>query len=121
MLCNILVSGAGALALLLASNTLSAKTGPQHRMSESQAPYSIYPNSVSAEPSPDNLSSTPNYQDNKAQPLMHGEGFNYDLYYNYHLTPHIVLRPNLQQTTKPGSVEDNSQRFVGGLSAGIKF
>lgn len=120
MLCNTLVAGAAALALL-ASSTLYARSGPQHRTSEPNAPYSIYPDSISSQPSPDNLSPMPRYQDNKPQPLMQGEGFNYDLYYNYHLTPHIVLRPNLQQTTKPGSVEDNSQRFVGGLSAGIKF
>lgn len=55
------------------------------------------------------------------QPLMRGEGFNYDLYYSYRLTPHIIVGPNLQQTTKPGNVENNAQHFVGGISAGIHF
>ena len=61
------------------------------------------------------------YRNDKPQPLMRGDGFNYNLYYNYRLTPHVILRPNLQQTTKPGSVSDNSHLFVGGLSAGINF
>ncbi|WP_455820788.1 carbohydrate porin [Pseudomonas cerasi] len=52
---------------------------------------------------------------------MRGDEFNYSLYYNYRLTPHLILRPNLQSTTKPGAVSDNSHRFVGGLSAGINF
>lgn len=61
------------------------------------------------------------YRDNKPQPIMRGDEFNYSLYYNYRLTPHLILRPNLQSTTKPGAVSDNSHRFVGGLSAGINF
>lgn len=61
------------------------------------------------------------YSNNKPQPLMRGDGFNYNLYYNYRLTPHLILRPNLQQTTKPGSVSDDAHLFVGGLSAGINF
>ncbi|MTD26882.1 carbohydrate porin [Erwinia sorbitola] len=61
------------------------------------------------------------YQNNEPQPLMRGEGFNYNLYYNYRLTPHLILRPNVQKTTKPGSVSDSSHPFVGGLSAGINF
>ena len=52
---------------------------------------------------------------------MRGDGFNFNLYYNYRLTPHLILRPNLQQTTKPGSVSDDAHLFVGGLSAGINF
>ncbi len=121
MRCNVLVFSASALALLLVSGALYAKPKPLNIMPEQQVPYYIYPNAVNGYPSPDNLSVPPNYQDHRPQPLMHGEGFNYDLYYNYHLTPHIILHPNLQQTTKPGAVEDNSQPFVGGLSAGIKF
>lgn len=61
------------------------------------------------------------YRDNKPQPVMRGDGFNYSLYYNYRLTPHLILRPNLQTTTKPGAVSNDSHRFVGGLSAGINF
>ncbi|MEN5016376.1 carbohydrate porin [Erwinia sp. Eh17-17] len=61
------------------------------------------------------------YHSSHPQPLMRGEGFNYNLYYNFQLTPHVILRPNLQQSTKPGAVDDDSHRFVGGLSAGINF
>lgn len=122
MLCNAIVASAGALALMFASGHLYAKSTRLHIMPRQQTPSSIYPNPIQGQASAsDTVTSPPNYQDSRPQPLMHGEGFNYDLYYNYRLTPHIILRPNLQQTTKPGSVEDNSQRFVGGLSAGIKF
>lgn len=61
------------------------------------------------------------YRQGKPQPLMRGDGFNYNLYYNYRLTPHLILRPNLQETTKPGAVNSNPHLFVGGLSAGINF
>jgi len=61
------------------------------------------------------------YRDNQPQPLMRGDGFNYNLYYNYRLTPHLILRPNLQSSTKPGAVSQNSHLFVGGLGAGINF
>ncbi len=121
MLCNVFMASAAALALLSVSGTLCAKLKPLNAMPEQQTSPSVYPNAFSTHSSPDNPSSTPDYQVRRPQPLMHGEDFNYDLYYNYRLTPHIILRPNLQQMTKPGAVEDNSQRFVGGLSAGIKF
>lgn len=61
------------------------------------------------------------YRDNKPQPIMRGDRFNYSLYYNYRLPPHLILRPNLQTTTKPGAVSNDSHQFVGGLSAGINF
>ncbi|WP_455811760.1 carbohydrate porin [Pseudomonas graminis] len=72
-------------------------------------------------PQPDIPAIPEEYRDNKPQPVMRGDGFNYSLYYNYRLTPHLILRPNLQTTTKPGAVSDDSHRFVGGLSAGINF
>lgn len=72
-------------------------------------------------PQPDTPAIPEEYRDNKPQPLMRGDGFNYNLYYNYRLTPHLILRPNLQSTTKPGAVSGNSHLFVGGLSAGINF
>ncbi|MFK8256459.1 carbohydrate porin [Erwinia sp. AnSW2-5] len=72
-------------------------------------------------PQPDIPAIPDEYRDNKPQPLMRGDGFNYNLYYNYRLTPHLILQPNLQSTTKPGAVSDNSHLFVGGLSAGINF
>lgn len=61
------------------------------------------------------------YEQGKPHPLMHGDGFDHSLDYNYALTPHIILHPNLQQTTKPGAVDDDPQRFVGGLGAKIPF
>ncbi|MEJ4043091.1 carbohydrate porin [Erwinia sp. SLM-02] len=118
---NALLVGASTLALALASGTLCASQRPYDIMPEQQTPSPISPRGANPLSLPQSSLPSAEYQSNKPQPLMHGEGFNYDLYYNYRLTPHIILRPNLQQTTKPGAVEDNSQRFVGGLSAGIKF
>ncbi|MCW1876786.1 carbohydrate porin [Erwinia sp. INIA-01] len=113
-------SSTAALALLFFSSTLCAKPVTLNNIPEQQT-SSVYPNTNTAKPLANSLSPMPDYQDHRPEPLMHGEGFNYDLYYNYHLTPHVILHPNLQQTTKPGAVEDNSRLFVGGLGAEIKF
>lgn len=116
-----LVAGGAALAMVFFCTNLYAQHRPITMMPTPHTPPLVTPKTAQALPSLGATSSPPEYQQDRPQPLMHGEGFNYDLYYNYRLTPHIILRPNLQQTTKPGSVEDDSQRFVGGLSAGIQF
>lgn len=113
---------AGVITLLFISSDLCARQSP-HNTPLKQPGVSTH----NSNPSPplslsENATPVPSFQNSRPHPLMHGDDFDYDLYYNYRLTPHIILRPNLQQTTKPGAVDDgNPQRFVGGLSAGIQF
>ncbi|MBD8162928.1 carbohydrate porin [Erwinia persicina] len=105
---------AASLAALLLASGASART-PLRLPHYQAAPVESLTTDANAYKIPEE------YRNNKPQPLMRGDGFNYNLYYNYRLTPHIILRPNLQQTTKPGSVSDDAHLFVGGLSAGINF
>lgn len=120
-----LIKGIAITALAAALIGTQADAAPKHLLHDAlryqvtpTAPYLIQPqNSADSQPG----APPEDYRAVRPQPLMRGEGFNYHLYYNYRLTPHIILRPNLQQSTKPGAVSDHSQRFVGGLNAGINF
>ncbi|KMV69478.1 hypothetical protein WB66_15255 [bacteria symbiont BFo1 of Frankliniella occidentalis] len=120
-----LIKGIAIIAVATALIGPQAAAAPEHVLHDAlryqvtpTAPYLIQaPNSASKQPS----APPEDYRAAKPQPLMRGEDFNYHLYYNYRLTPHIILRPNLQQSTKPGAVSDHSQRFVGGIGAGINF
>lgn len=115
------------LTIVFTATTLSGYTRavPQYHGREPL----IYPTApgpsyiISPQNTPDNPHGIlpKDYQSAPPHPLMRGEDFNYHLYYNYQLTPHIILRPNLQQRTEPGAVSDRAQRFIGGLNAGINF
>ncbi|WP_426767620.1 carbohydrate porin [Erwinia aphidicola] len=121
-----LIKGIAIIAVATALIGPLAAAVPEHRLpnalqyqAKPTAPYLIQSQNSAGNHSgatPEDYRAPP-----PPQPLMRGEGFNYHLYYNYRLTPHIILRPNLQQSTKPGAVSDHSQRFVGGIGAGINF
>ena len=54
-------------------------------------------------------------------PIQEGAEYDYEIYYNAHLTNWLALRPNLQYVTAPGAVSEVKDAFVGGISANIVF
>ncbi|MTD26883.1 carbohydrate porin [Erwinia sorbitola] len=54
-------------------------------------------------------------------PIQRGSEYNFELYYNAHVTNWLNLRPNLQYVVSPGAVSQVRNAFIGGLSANINF
>lgn len=54
-------------------------------------------------------------------PIQSGSEYNYEIYYNAHLTNWLNLRPNLQYVASPGAVSEVKDAFIGGVSANIDF
>ncbi len=54
-------------------------------------------------------------------PIQSGSEYNYEIYYNAHLTNWLNLRPNLQYVASPGAVSEVKNAFIGGISANINF
>ena len=54
-------------------------------------------------------------------PIQEGAEYNYEVYYNVHVTNWLQLRPNLQYVSAPGAVSKVDNAFVGGLSANLSF
>lgn len=61
------------------------------------------------------------YNDPAYLPIQSGSEYNYELYYNAHLTNWLNLRPNLQYVASPGAVSEVKNAFIGGISANINF
>lgn len=54
-------------------------------------------------------------------PIQSGTEWNYELYYDVHVTNWMSVRPNLQLVTSPGAVSEVDDAFIGGLTANISF
>lgn len=54
-------------------------------------------------------------------PIQSGAEWNYEVYYDVHVTNWMSLRPNLQYIASPGAVSEVNDAFVGGLTANISF
>lgn len=54
-------------------------------------------------------------------PIQSGAEWNYEIYYDFHVTNWMSLRPNLQYITSPGAVSEVDDAFVGGVTANISF
>ncbi|WP_345831096.1 carbohydrate porin [Erwinia sp. HDF1-3R] len=54
-------------------------------------------------------------------PIQSGSEYDYEIYYNAHLTSWLNLRPNLQYVASPGAVGEVKDAFIGGISANINF
>lgn len=54
-------------------------------------------------------------------PIQEGAEYNYEVYYNVHVTNWLQVRPNLQYIAAPGAVSKVDDAFVGGLSANLSF
>lgn len=54
-------------------------------------------------------------------PVQSGSEYNYEVYYNAHVTNWLNLRPNLQYVASPGAVSEVKDAFIGGISANINF
>lgn len=54
-------------------------------------------------------------------PIQEGSEYNYEIYYNVHVTNWLQLRPNLQYVAAPGAVTKVDDAFIGGLSANLSF
>jgi porin len=54
-------------------------------------------------------------------PIQEGSEYNYEIYYNFHVTNWLQLRPNLQYVSAPGAVTKVDDAFIGGLSANLSF
>lgn len=54
-------------------------------------------------------------------PVQSGTEWNYEIYYDVHVTNWMSLRPNLQLVTSPGAVSEVDDAFIGGLTANISF
>jgi len=54
-------------------------------------------------------------------PIQSGSEYNYEIYYNAHVTNWMNLRPNLQYVASPGAVSEVKDAFVGGITATINF
>nr|WP_230320691.1 carbohydrate porin [Erwinia sorbitola] len=61
------------------------------------------------------------YRNPGYQPIQHGSEYDFELYYNAHLTNWLNVRPNLQYVVSPGAVSQVRNAFVGGLSADVTF
>ncbi|BDH45664.1 porin [Salmonella enterica subsp. enterica serovar Choleraesuis] len=62
-----------------------------------------------------------NYNNPAYLPIQSGAEWNYEVYYDFHVTNWMSLRPNLQYITSPGAVSEVDDAFVGGLTANISF
>lgn len=54
-------------------------------------------------------------------PIQSGAEWNYEIFYDIHVTNWMSLRPNLQYVTSPGAVSNVDNALVGGLTANIGF
>jgi len=54
-------------------------------------------------------------------PVQSGAEYDFEVYYNAHLTPWLDLRPNLQYVASPGAVSEVKDAFIGGISANVNF
>jgi porin len=66
------------------------------------------------------LNSVQDYDDPRFAPIRSSE-YNAEIYYGFHVTNWLTVRPNVQYIKRPGGVDDVDNALVAGLKVQSKF